>query len=196
MSSKTDAKSESLLERFVSSFEKLDCLVLDEAFDYEAWVLGHVPPGKTGCERWAPVKCKTDRQYLDALYSKLPARFPPLYELLALSYRWEEVDIRRCTLLANPAGPDLGGLFLQMSHDPTLWTQLSRSGYIPFGKGTGGDYDPVCFDLKSRKKSADCRVVKINHEEILCNNRIKIVTEVASSFESLMLQTIALAEKT
>jgi hypothetical protein len=195
MSDRAQTKSVSLLERFVSSFEKLGPLVLDEAFDYEAWKLKQVPPGKTGCERWAPVKCETDRRYLDALYGKLPARFPPLYELLVLTYRWEEVDIRRCTLMANPAGPNLDGLFLQMSRDATLWTQLSRSGYIPFGKGSGGDYDPVCFDLKTRKKSSDCRVVKINHEEVLCNNRIKVVDEIAPSFEALVLQTINLAEK-
>jgi hypothetical protein len=142
------------------------------------------------------VKCQTEIQYLDALYAKLPARFPPLYEGLVISYRWEEVDIRRCTLLANPTGPNLNGLFSHMSHDATLWTQLSRGGYIPFGKGTGGDYDPVCFDLQSRKKSGECRVVKINHEGILCNNRIKVVAEVAPSFEALVLQTIDLAEKT
>jgi hypothetical protein len=196
MAYRVQAKSDSLIERFVASFEKLDHMVLDEAFDFEAWKLMEVPAGKTGCERWAPVKYDTDPRYLDALYAKLPARFPPLYERLVLSYRWEEVDIRSCTLLANPAGPRLDGLFLQISHDPVLWRQLSRSGYIPFGKGSGGDYDPVCFDLKSRKKSADCKIVRINHEAILCNNRIKVVAEVAASFEALALQVIALAEKT
>jgi hypothetical protein len=38
--------------------------------------------------------------------------------------------------------------------------------------------------------------VKISHEEILCNDRIKVVAEVARSFEALVLQTIDLAEKT
>jgi hypothetical protein len=167
MSHRAQAKSDLLLERFVASFEK----------------------------RWAPTKWVTDPLHLDALYAKIQARLPPLYERLVLSYRWEEVDIRCCALLANPAGPDLDGLFLEISHDPALWTQLSPSGYIQFGKGVGGDYDPVCFDLKSRKKSKDCKVVRINHEQILCNNRIKIVAEVAESFEALVLQAIKLAEK-
>jgi len=196
MSHRVQAKSDSLVERFVASFEKLDHMVLDEAFDFEAWKLMQVPVGKTGCERWAPVKCDTDPRYLDALYRKLPALFPPLYERLVLSYRWEEVDIRSCTLLANPAGPDLDGLFLQISRDPVLWTQLSRSGYIPFGREPGGGYDPVCFDLESRRKSADCKIVRINHEAILCNNRIKVVEEIAPSFKALAVQAIMLAEKT
>jgi hypothetical protein len=32
--------------------------------------------------------------------------------------------------------------------------------------------------------------VKIDHEEILCNNRIKVVGELAPSFRALVLQTI------
>jgi hypothetical protein len=168
MSYRTQVKSDLLLERFAASIEK----------------------------RWAPVKCATDPHRLTALHAQLSGRLPPLYERLVLSYRWEEVDIRSCTLLANPAGPNLDGLFLQISRDPALWTQLSRSGYIPFGKGSGGSYDPVCFELKSRKKSGDCKIVRIDHEEILCNNRIKVIAEIAPSFEALVMQTITLAEKT
>jgi len=52
------------------------------------------------------------------------------------------------------------------------------------------DYDPVCFEIKSRTQEGDYRIVKIDHEEILCNDRLKIVAELAPSFESLMRQTI------
>jgi hypothetical protein len=58
------------------------------------------------------------------------------------------------------------------------------------------DYDPVCFDIKKRTKSNDYRIVKIDHEEILCNNRIKVVSELAPSFEQLMIETISRASKT
>lgn len=195
MSNKSRAKAEQLLPRFVDSFTKLDYGVLDEAFDFEAWKVGRVPPGKTGCEFWAPTKHKTDPLRLEALYARLPARFPPLYESLILHYRWEEVDLELYTLLANPPGPDFGGLYSQISGDSALWRQLSRSGYLPFAKGPGGDYDRVCFDLKSRKKNRDCKIVKISHEEILCNNRIKVVSELASNFEDLVRKTIELADR-
>ncbi len=52
------------------------------------------------------------------------------------------------------------------------------------------DYDPVCFDINSRKKNGECRIVKIHHEEILCNNRVKLVAELAPSFRDLVLGTI------
>ena len=37
------------------------------------------------------------------------------------------------------------------------------------------------------------QVVKIDHEEILCNYRIKVVAELAPSFEALVQSTIDLA---
>jgi hypothetical protein len=57
-----------------------------------------------------------------------------------------------------------------------------------------GSYDPVCFDYSSRRQGGDCKIVKIDHEEILCNNRIKVVAELAHSFRELMEQTIRTAE--
>ena len=52
------------------------------------------------------------------------------------------------------------------------------------------DYDPVCFDLSSRKKNGDYKIVKLYHEEILCNNRIRVAADIAPSFEELMMHTI------
>ena len=52
------------------------------------------------------------------------------------------------------------------------------------------DCDPVCFDIKSRKKNRECRIVKTDLEEILCNNRVKLVAEPAPNFRELVLRTI------
>ena len=93
-------------------------------------------------------------------------------------------------LLANPPGADLSGLLAKISKDPANWNLLSRSGYIQFGKGPDMDYDPVCFDITSREKGREYPIVKLDHEEILCNDRLKIVSQLAPSFEQLVLRTI------
>jgi NADPH:quinone reductase-like Zn-dependent oxidoreductase len=72
---------------------------------------------------------------------------------------------------------------------------LILGGYLRFAMGPDMDYDPVCFDMDSRKKNREMRVVKIDHEEILCDNRIKVVAELAPSFEALVLQTIDRANR-
>jgi hypothetical protein len=71
-----------------------------------------------------------------------------------------------------------------------LWESLIPAGYVQFGRGPDIDYDPVFFDIKRRKKNGDCPVIKIDHEEILCNYRIKIVGEIAPTFEELVRSTI------
>jgi hypothetical protein len=52
------------------------------------------------------------------------------------------------------------------------------------------DCDPVCFDINSGKKNRECRTVKTDLEEILCNNRVKLVAEPAPNFRELVLRTI------
>lgn len=184
----------SLVERFVSSFEKLDDMTAWEN-DAVAWELAEGAPDEFGFKRWKPIKVDADPELLTAIYSKLPARFPPLFESLILSYRWAEIDLQSCRLVANPPGSNLNGLLEQMSKDPHLWSPLIRGGYIRFGMGTDADYDPVCFDLSSRAGNGDYRIVKIDHEEILCNDRVRVTNEVASSFEQLMIDTIDRATK-
>jgi len=61
---------------------------------------------------------------------------------------------------------------------------------MQFAQATGGHCDPLCFDPSSRK-NRDYRIVKIDHEEILCNCRIKVVSEIcAPSFRAPVLQTV------
>jgi hypothetical protein len=185
----TSKERQLLVDRFIASFEKLADLI---AFDTDpiAQQLATGDPDQSGFRRWRPIKANTDQQAIDKICAGLAIRFPPLFELLLLSYRWAEVDLRLCTLLANPLGRDLSGFRQQISKDRALWKCLTRDGYVQFGKGPGGDYDAVCFDTRSRTKKGDRRIVKIDHEEILCNDRIKIVSELAPSFEQLMLRTI------
>jgi hypothetical protein len=188
--------NESLVERFVSFFDKLgdEMVVLDGAVPLD-WPLATGDRDQYGRRRWRPIKVNTELSFLDPIYSKLPARFPPLYERLVLSYRWAEVDLQSYRLLANPPGPDLNGLLQQMSGNPAMWSCLLQAGYIQFGRGPDFNFDAICFDVSARKKNRDCKIVQIDHEQILCNNRVKVVAEMAPSFEQLVLQTIDGATK-
>ena len=179
-----------LVEQFVASFAKLDDLSSSRELDSIAWELRIDEPDQHGRIEWRPSRTSSDPELLDPVYAKIPARFPPLYEKLVLSYRWAQVYLPSFSLLANPPGPDLNGLLQEITKDKGLWNSLAPAGYIQFGRGPDMDYDPVCFEIKSRTKRRDYRVVKIDHEEILCNWRVKVVAEVAPSFEQLVLQTI------
>lgn len=184
---------EKLLDRFVVSFDKFHEMIAIEDIDPVAWQLGIGEADKSGWKEWRPMKLTTPPSALEPIYAEVPARFPRLYEDLVLSYRWAEVDLGRYRLLANPPGQDLFGLLHTMSRDVVLWKALLPAGFIPFAKGPDLDYDRVCFDIGTRRHGGDCRIVKIDHEEIICNNRIKVVAELATGFVQLVMDTIETA---
>ncbi len=186
---------EELLEKYVATFPNLSEMLAHETLFPIAWQLAVGDDDQYGYKRWRPIKVETSPSMLEGIYAKLPARFPKLFERMVLSYRWAEVEIGTYRLLANPPGPNLNGLLSQISKAPGIWEALLLAGFMQFGMGPDMDFDPVCFDIKTRKQGGDFRIVKIDHEEILCNNRVKVVAELAPSFYQLVLQTIEMASK-
>jgi hypothetical protein len=180
-----------LLGEFIATFAKLDDLSSCHALDPIAFELSIGDFDEYGFKQWHPIPYLTDRSHLDAIYKDLPAQFPPLYEHLVLSYRWAEVDLASYRLLPNPPGPDLSRFLKQILNHKELYEVLTPSGYLQFGKGADVNYDPVCFDLKHRLKDGDCRIVRLDHEEILCNYRVREVEELAPSFRKLVIRTIS-----
>ena len=190
-----EANDKHLLCEFVASFEKLDDLSSCFEMDPIASELSFGDCDEYGLKRWRPISQSIDRSHLAELYKSVPADLPPLYEELVLNYRWAEVDLQSHRLLANPPGADLSRLLMEMLSHRCLWDELVPNGYLQFGKAPDLNYDPVCFDFNRRLRDGDCRIVQIDHEEILCNNRLREVAEIAPSFRQLILQTIEAVEK-
>ena len=168
-----------LLNRFVASFSAFDDMKASEELDPIQWTFSFGEIDEYGWKSWKLAKVASDRSLLDPIYAELPAQYPPLFESLVLSYRWPEVELGLCCLMANPLGPNLSGLLLR---DDNLTESLIPGGYIQFAKGPDYDYDPVCFDISARTKNGDYRIVKLDHEEILCNHRLKIIEGIGPEF--------------
>jgi len=144
----------------------------------------------------------TSEPVLAALETELPSPFPPLFRALLLNYRYSPVDFWHASgeylgceidkdayeLLPNPPGPGLKGFREKMLLDPHLWPTLLENGFLQFGRGGGGDYDPVCFDT-----AGGMAVVELDHEEILMHRKIKVLRTLAAGFRELVEQTIARA---
>lgn len=182
-----------LIDAFVNSFEKLDDLWTYYELDPIAWQLAFGDLNQQGYKQWRPLTVSTEKSALETLYANLPARFPPLYEQLILSYRWAEVDLGLCRLLPNPPSPNLVGLIEEFSRDQALQEILFANKCLQFGKGSDLNYDAICFDWSRRAQDGDCPVVQIDHEAILSHFRFKKVAELAPSFRELMLRVIARA---
>lgn len=195
MDSPANARRDLLLAQYISSFDKFGEMSDNPDISPIVGTLAVGKPNYYGHVAWRPRRTEPQTSLMETIYSRLPARFPPLFERLLLTFRWADVSLDTYSLMANPPGPDLEGFFQGISKDPGLWKALIPAGFLRLGKGPDLDYDPVCFDMNSRKKNREMRVVKIDHEEILCNYRVKVVAELALSFEVLVLQTIETAKQ-
>jgi hypothetical protein len=57
---------------------------------------------------------------------------------------------------------------------------------FPFARPRTWDYDPICFDFREDPKAKDAPVIRVDHEAILCNDRLRISDHVAPSFRELL----------
>ena len=152
-----------LLRRFVETFLRDDLEVPIES----------TPTPLSGCRE---------------LEARLPAPFPPLYRQLILAYRYPRVTVGDVCFLANPPSPGLTGLEAAMFRDELLSRVLLRHGYLQFGSGGGGlSYDPVCFNAARRRGDGDMEVVRLDHEQILCYERIRVQAVLAPSFREFVV---------
>jgi hypothetical protein len=140
----------------------------------------------------------TPHRTLEQIYSEIPFKFPPLYERLVLTYRWyrSELDVfetfnyrsglNTFDIFGNPQGSGLNGLREVLFGDSALTETCLPKGYVQFGSGPNGLYDPICFDTSRKNAKQDFAIVQLDHEAIHCRYKIKIVQTIAPSFESLV----------
>lgn len=134
---------------------------------------------------WRPIAANLPDGALRQFYRNIPGPLSALYENLILSFYWAEVDLGRVRLLAN-LPPGLRGLAGEITKDGILFGTLASAGFVQFAKGPDYDYDPICFDLRSRDGRGDCRIVKFDHEKIFTTRRVGAAQQLAPSFRALV----------
>ena len=129
-----------------------------------------------------------DNCWISDLERKLPRRYPEPFHILISDYCFCDFQVGPIVFFANTGE----NVFYELAHrafaDKHMSPFLVQNGYLQFGQAE--DYDPICFaprDLKARHES---RIVRLDHEEILINNRIKMTAEIAPSIEDFMERTI------
>ena len=190
-----------LLEQFVDTFHRYEPVltrgelpVHDEAFRSEIEALLLTPWKEWGWAEWRPRRIDTPATAMEPLRRRVGGPLPPLYEELVRHYAWATVDLGTFRLVEN-LPPVPASLERELTDDPVLFRILSTGGFAQFGRGPDVDYDPICFDLRSRDTDGDCRIVKFSHEDILIWEKLTIVDELAPSFRHLVDDVIQRASR-
>jgi hypothetical protein len=120
--------------------------------------------------------------WIDALEAKLPHRFPASFSALIRHYTFPSFDAGGVCFFGNTGGDDLHELSVAIFNDGFIADATLKSGYIQFARPVGGSYDPLCFDAREPASNREFPIVRLDHEDILCHDRIRPVARVAASF--------------
>jgi hypothetical protein len=120
--------------------------------------------------------------WIESLEARLPARLPRSFRSLANRYEYPAFSLGPILLFANTAEHVDYELRDEIWKDKGLSDILQQNGLLHFGRPATGSYDPICFQAGERTGSQEYEVVRVDHEEILCNSRIRITERIARSF--------------
>jgi hypothetical protein len=188
MVSKTQRKVDLSIDRFVERVNRSP----REALDPEV-VPGNLrvgPPQRDVFDwvSWSIVRAPSPCGWVDEFEAKLPRRLPRSYRSFATRYLFPAFDVGPVTLFANTGGGvgEQWELVQAAFWDKHLSGPLLASGFVQFGRPSGGSYDPVCFDLNNRTNAGECPVVQLDHEAALVGWKVQVVAELAPSFLALV----------
>lgn len=139
-----------------------------------------------------PIRREDNTSRLQELEAKLPKRLLLSFTSLLSRYSFPSFDIGGISFFGwevahtefSERAPAKG----------SLSELLLPSGYIQVGRPDTGNFDAVCFDLNTPKQNGEYRMVQANHEEILCNSRVKIRRELWPSFRKLAEHQLSLKQ--
>ena len=141
-----------------------------------------------GCCDWQIVPA-TAGSWLVELASQLPYRWPVSFHSLISRYQFPAFCCGPLEFysvgLANPPD-DHYELRTAVLRDPPMVSVLWEHGYLPFARPEDSSYDPVCFDCGNVSWASEPAVVRIDHEEILCRNRIRVLQVLSPAFHLLL----------
>ena len=175
-----------LLQRFAKAFSRFDGHIYTHANPPADAFLDGIDADDWNVVRWRPLKRQTPPLAVSAI--RFAGKLPTLYELFALSYRWPQVQLGACRLLANELATDLQPLANSMLIDPLLNQTLVPAHYVRFATATE-NYDPICFDL-NRYAGDDCPIVRLDHESILMHESIGNTKTIFETFRELVVTVV------
>ena len=141
---------------------------------------------KLSASRIVAIRKIDEAPWVADLESKLPKRFPRSFGSFIARYSFPAFDLWGISFFGNTGANNENDLEAAIFKDRGLCEVLLSNGYVQIGRPDSGDYDPVCFDPTGPINNREYPIVRIDHEEVLCNFRIKVTDHIAPSFLNLV----------
>jgi hypothetical protein len=167
----------------------IDALI--DRFAAEVSVLGEEPgiadnesAGFPLAEPGNPIIRRRETSWVPEMEQRIGHSFPPSFRSLVTRYEYAPFEAGGLMLLGNNDRGELFDLPQAIFRDKAIFEATSKAGLVQFGRPYWYNYDPACFDTRRRTSAGEYPIVQIDHEEILCHDRIKVVGDLFPSFAS------------
>jgi hypothetical protein len=140
-----------------------------------------------------PLREEDNRARLNLFEGKLPKRLPQSFASFLSRHSFPAFDVGRISLFGWDS--DSNAYTEEASAAKgSLSELLLPAGYVQIGRPNTGDFDAVCFDLNENSQNREFRIVRIDHEDILCNWRVRVSGELWPSFITLVDSVLSAAK--
>jgi hypothetical protein len=135
--------------------------------------------------RGVPIRPEDNASRLRMFEEKLPKRMPQSFESFLSKYSFPAFDIFGITLFEWDS--DSNKYIVETSAPKNSLSELLiPAGYVQIGRPDTGDFDAICFDLNREAQNREYRIVQVDHEDILCNWKVRVTVELWPSFIKLV----------
>lgn len=130
--------------------------------------------------------------WVSELETKLGRNLPPSFKSLLSRYEFEPFECGGVLFFGNSRRVDDAREEMRyvIFRDKVLSDCLLSNGYIQIGRPDTGDYDAICFDLNRLDSRQECPLVRVEHENILIEQKIVVTQVLASSFPAFMQKAL------
>jgi hypothetical protein len=128
-----------------------------------------------------PIRKEDNAARLRDFEQQLPKRLPQSFAAFLATYSFPSFDIAGISLFDWDSDSNAYATEAA-AKSGSLSELLIPAGYVQIGRPDTGDFDAICFDLNLRKQKREYRIVRIGHEDILCNSRVWVSAELWPSF--------------
>jgi hypothetical protein len=128
-----------------------------------------------------PIRAEDNASRLRALEEKLPQPLPPSFESLLARYSFPAFEILGIWFFGWDSDSNA-----YVGEASALKNSLSEllipAGYVQIGRPEPVNFDAICFDLNRDRQGLECRLVRVDHESILINFKVRVTNELWRSF--------------
>ncbi|MHB8216104.1 MAG: hypothetical protein ACYDDS_08505 [Candidatus Sulfotelmatobacter sp.] len=142
--------------------------------------------------RGVPIREEENASRLRIFEGKLPKRLPQSFESFLCRYSFPAFDVMGISLFGWDSDENVYVEEASVAEGSSrrfpvhLSEFLIAAGYVQIGRPDGGDFDAICFDFNRQSQNREHRIVQVDHEDILCNSKVRVSGELWGSFVKLV----------